>query len=337
MLGPVARFIDDYRIWHKVTFQRGRILETRSDRWREFDRPEECADPADFYPGHARAPILQTTGVAETDRARVVRFRFPSRHPIQRYPFAETNIVTGRFYWRRGPDAPVVVLGHGWAHDSLRAVETIYVEPLLEAGFSVALPVLSFHLERKPAGTYSGELMVSGDVVLTVEGFRQSVADLSGLVSWLRQAGHDKVGLLGYSLGGYVSGLVACLRADLDFVVIGAAGDSIVSPILDTDLGVNVREDLARTGMRERKNLEQAWGMISPGRLRLRIPKENVLLVAGLYDRIMLEESVRRLWDNWGRPPLSWQPQGHYSLLAVPGRLIRKSLPFLGRVAPPGA
>ena len=29
MLRPVAEFIDAYRIWHKVTFQRGRILTTQ--------------------------------------------------------------------------------------------------------------------------------------------------------------------------------------------------------------------------------------------------------------------------------------------------------------------
>jgi dienelactone hydrolase len=222
----------------------------------------------------------------------------------------------------------VVVLSHGWAHDDRRALELIFVEPLLEAGFSVALVSHPLHFERTPAGTWSGELMVTGDVRLTVAAFRQGVADLGGVVSWLRDEGM-RVGVLGYSLGGYLAALLACVREDLEAVVVAAAGDSVVSPILDTMLGVNVREDLSRSGMHERAALEMAWGSISPGRLAPRVPCERILLVGATWDRIMLASSVRRLHEAWGEPALRWEDQGHYTLLAMPGRLVRLSLPFL--------
>lgn len=334
MLRPVAELIDAWRIWHKVTFQRGRILTTRDDAWERFDRPELFADPRRFFPADGIVPSLSIAAGRGTPLADVARFRFPSLHPIQGYPYAETNTAAGLLYRnRRAPDAPVALLVHGWAHDGLRALETIYVEPLLREGFSVALPSHPFHFERTPAGTYSGELMVSGDVVLTVEAFRQGVADICGLINWLRHAGTRRLGLVGYSLGGYLAALVACLRDDLDFVVIGAAGDSVVSPILDTGLGVNVREDLSRSEMHRRERLERAWGIISPGRLVPRVSPDRLLLIGGLFDRIMLKTSVERLWESWGRPPIRWEEQGHYTLLAVPGRLVRRALPLLRRRA----
>ncbi|HET6374208.1 MAG TPA: alpha/beta hydrolase family protein [Candidatus Polarisedimenticolia bacterium] len=330
----IAESIDAARIWHKVTFRRGRILTTEGAAWEAFDSRDHYADPRLFYRTHGRIPEITIERERPSKLADVERFTFPSMHRIEGYPYAETNVATGRLYRLRGnPRAPVAVLSHGWAHDAVRTVEVIYVEPLLKAGFSVALPAHPFHFERTPSGTTSGELMVSGDVVLTVEAFRQAVADLCGLVGWLRQAGHGVVGVIGYSLGGYLAALTACLRDDLEFVVIGAAGDSVVSPILDTGLGVNVREDLAASGMHERERLERAWGIISPGRFRPRVPKERVLIVAGVYDRIMLPRSVARLWESWGRPQIRWENQGHYSLLAVPGRLVRRSLPFLSRCA----
>ena len=94
-----------------------------------------------------------------------------------------------------------------------------------------------------------------------------------------------------------------------------------------------MREDLAACGMHRRELLERAWGIISPERLSLRVDPRKVLLVAGRYDRIMLRDSVVRLWERWGRPPISWEDQGHYTLLAVPGRLVRRSQPLLRAVA----
>jgi len=57
------------------------------------------------------------------------------------------------------------------------------------------------------------------------------------VVSWLRDEGLT-VGVMGYSLGGYVAGLLACVRDDLAAVVIGAAGDSVV------EVAVGVVSDL---------------------------------------------------------------------------------------------
>ena len=329
MLRPLATFIDDYRIWYKVTFQRGCILTTRGDDWRGLSHPELLADPARYYGnGHAVPGIRRETPHAGR-LADVIPFSVPSAFPIEGYPYAETNTATGFLHLIRGrPDAPAIVLSHGWAHDDHHTVETFFVEPLLKAGFSVAVVAHPFHFDRTPAGTYSGELMVTGDVVLTAQAFRQGVADLSAVVSWLLDEGLA-VGVMGYSLGGYLAALLACVRDDLRAVVIGAAGDSVVSPILDTRLGVNVREDLSQSGMHARDRLEMAWGIISPGRLAPRVPRERILMVAAAWDRIMLPSSVRRLHDAWGGPALQWEPQGHYTLLAVPGRLVRRSLPFL--------
>ncbi len=339
MIRPVARFIDDYRIWHKITFERGRILRTRDASWETLDRPEHYREPCLVYPVNGTRPEPALAPLAEGSLAEVTRFTFPSLHPITAYPYPETNTVTGRLYrLRRAPDAPWIVVSHGWAHDAVRGIEMVYVEPLLKSGYNVALPAHPFHLERTPRGTYSGELMVSGDVALTVEAFRQAVADLCAVANWLAASGPGggrRVGLLGYSLGGYMASLVACLRDDLGAVVIAAAGHSVVSPILETRLGVNVREDLSWSGMDRPDRLERAWGVISPGRLPLRMSPSRVLLLAGIWDGIMLRSSVHRLWEGWGRPPSLWEREGHYTLLAVPGRVVRRSLAFLRERMPP--
>lgn len=318
--------IDRYRIWYKITFQRGRILATAADAWRRYADPP-FPDARRFFPCDGRIPEVRRIIEDAPRGVRIERLEFDSLHPI---PLAESNRAVGRFYRpAKRPDAPLVVLCHGWAHRKRRGIEHLYVRPFLRRGWAVLMLSHPLHFERTPAGVYSGELMVSGDAALTVEAFRQGVVDLGAAINFLLAQSARPWGLFGYSLGGYIAGLLGCVRSDPAFLVMAGCGDSLLSPILETSLGRNVREDLEATGLGERGRLERFWSTISPSSWRPAIPRERILLVAGRHDRIMLADSVKRLWEAWERPALRWLPRGHYTLLAAPGALMRASLPFV--------
>jgi pimeloyl-ACP methyl ester carboxylesterase len=332
MWKTICAGIDDYRIWYKITWQRGRILATDAGAWRRYADPLPFSSPGTFFPCDGAVPPVRVTEEPRLSGARVRRLEFPTLHPL---PFPETNRAVGHLYTPASlPAAPVVVLSHGWAHRGRGGIEHLYIRPLLRRGLSVLLMAHPLHYERTPGGAYSGELMVSGDAALTVEAFRQAVADTGAAVNYLLSEGFGPWGLFGYSLGGYVAALLACVRRDAAFLVVAGCGDSVISPILETKLGRNVREDLSQCGLLDREKLEIFWGTISPSRWALALPRERVLLVAGRYDRIMLPGSVERLWRAWGRPELRWLPRGHYTLLAAPRALMRASLPFIRQRLP---
>lgn len=323
--------LDRFRIWYKITCARGRVLATDPDAWQSLDRPEYFQDPGIFFHADGAVPRVTSKVVGRMGGAEVVRFTFPTLHPMG---FPETNVAVGRFYRNlRSPGAPVVMISHGWAHRTLRTIEHLYVRPFLRAGFSVAFVAHPLHFERTPRGAYSGELVVSADVVLTVEAFRQGVIDMLGTANWLRAAGHPRIGLFGYSLGSYLAGIMAAVRGDWEFVVLGGAGDSPASPILDTPLGRNIREDLQACGMLDRGKVTRSWRIISPAAFRPRVPADRILLLAGRYDRIILPASVRRLWRAWGRPRLEWLDRGHYTLLAINRGLMARAIPFMRRAS----
>ena len=318
---------DNFRIWYKITYRRGRVLATEGESWQALDDPAFFESPERFYDAHQRVPRVRAAVVGRIGGAEVQRFTFPTLHPMK---FPETNRAVGRFYRNtRQPRSPVVLISHGWAHKTLRTIEHLYVRPFLRAGFSVLFVAHPLHFERTPPGTYSGELVVSADVLLTVESFRQGVIDMLGAANWVRSLGHERVGLFGYSLGGYLAGLMAAVRDDWSFVVLGGAGDSPVSPILDTRLGRNIREDLQACGMLDRAKVGRAWKVISPGAFRPRVPLDRILLIAGRYDRIMLPASVRRLHKSWGKPRLDWLDRGHYGLLAANRGLMSRAVRFM--------
>src|SRR5207245_2213526 len=137
-------------------------------------------------------------------------------------------------------------------------------------------------------------------------------------------------------LGGYLAGLMAAIRGDWSFVVLGGTGDSPVSPIFDTSLGRNIREDLQACGMLDREKGRRAWRVVSPGSFRPRISRETMLMVAGRSDRILLPASVRRLWSAWRRPPIHWLDRGHYGLLATNRGLMAHAVAFMRQYAPHG-
>ena len=323
--------LDNFRIWYKINYERGRILATRGEAWRFLDAPSFFSRPELFYNADVAIPAVTERSVGRIAGATVSRFTFPTLHPLR---FPETNLAVGRIYRNsRQPGAPVVLISHGWAHRTIRTIEHLYVKPFLRCGFSVAFLAHPLHFERTPRGTSSGELTVSADVVLTVEVFRQGVIDMLGAANWLRSTGESRIGLVGYSLGGYLAGLAAAVRDDWTFVVLGGTGDSPVSPILDTSLGTNIREDLRACHMLDRGRLTRAWKIISPGAFRPRVPRDRILLVAGRYDRIMLPASVRRLWNAWRRPALHWMSRGHYTLLATNRGFLNRAIPFMHELA----
>ena len=318
---------DRFQIWFKITYKRGRVLATEGDTWKTLDAPAYFRDPGLFYHANGAVPRATRQVVGRIRGAVVSRGSFPTLH---RMSFPETNLAVGRFYRNvHVDDAPVVMISHGWAHRTLKTIEHLYVRPLLRAGFSVTFVMHPLHLERTPRGTYSGELVVSADVVLTVEAFRQGVIDMLGAANWMRSIGHRRIGLFGYSLGAYLAGIMAAVRGDWEFVVLGGVGDSPVSPILDTPLGRNIREDLESCGMLDRAKVTRSWKIISPGAFSPKVSREKILLLAGRYDRIMLPSSVRRLWNAWGRPSLQWLDRGHYGLLATNRGLMARAVPFM--------
>jgi hypothetical protein len=56
--------LDRFRVWSKITWQRGRVLATTGDSWKTHDAPEYLADPELFYRGQRKVPIVTTEKVS---------------------------------------------------------------------------------------------------------------------------------------------------------------------------------------------------------------------------------------------------------------------------------
>src|SRR5262249_1396975 len=119
---------------------------------------------------------------------------------------------------RLGPrPRPAVILIHGYLGGHYGMEERAWPVAWLDRkGLDVALPILPFHA---PRGDGRAPPLPSGDPRVTNEGFRQAAHDIRALAAWLRARGAPSVGVMGMSLGGYTTALLATLEPTLAFAV----------------------------------------------------------------------------------------------------------------------
>lgn len=211
---------------------------------------------------------------------------------------------------RRPFGTVLAVHGFSMGQPRIDAV-ALFASQWFEAGLDVALMTLPYHGRRTPSDArFSGERFAAPHVARLCEAVRRSVYEIRLLVDWLRARGSARVGLLGLSLGGYLSSLMAGLYDDLDFVI------PMVPPVCIGDLAWRFFEQSRYYGSAPgaaftRAEMRAAYRVHSPLTYPLRVPRERVLIIAGRGDRIVPAEHPYALWRHWGEPAIHWFSGSH--------------------------
>jgi pimeloyl-ACP methyl ester carboxylesterase len=176
-----------------------------------------------------------------------------------------------------------------------------------ELGIDVALVTLPYHGRRASSRCrYSGERFASWHVGRLNEAVRQSVHDVHLVTRWLAETTGAPVGILGVSLGGYVTALLASFRSDLAFAI------PLVPAVCLADLPLRL---LACRGGGAAPltfdELVRAYRIHSPLTYGLRLPRERVLVVGGRGDAVTPVTQARSLWRHWDKPRALWFSGGH--------------------------
>jgi hypothetical protein len=116
------------------------------------------------------------------------------------------NLVHARVIESKGQQVAVVVLPHWnapvWSYHSF----TRYFAKLGLTAVEVALP---YHGLRARNTSSISDYFLSANLGRTIRSVRQAVIDTRDVITWLNHRGHDRVALVGLSLGSCVAGLVA--------------------------------------------------------------------------------------------------------------------------------
>lgn len=322
VLQPLMQFVDRLKI----------ILSSKKPTVRHAPYTREMGhimdpaffqDPERFYfcPPRAEVRVLRESRLRGC-RLQEIAFRSPVETR-----WAENNTAYG--YHLRPETSrrlPAFLILHGWGRKSLWIELRRVGLRLARHGIESLFLVMPFHLRRAPAGSWSGEYMISGDVVRTAECFQQTVAEVRAILPWLRQS-CPAVGFLGMSLGGIIGHLAMTVEPFAAGVTMLASGNS-AGVTWEGRMTRHVKADIERAGI-GRAELEKIWAVTNPTLLARHNKVKNLLMMGGKFDEIVPPKFTLELWEALGRPSLRWYPCAHYSSFFFLGPIVDQAARFL--------
>ena len=268
---------------------------------------ERYAAAEDFF--RAPRPLVGLAEAVQRDEqgSRVVDLRWDSDDSTflpelrERYHRRPANQrAAARLWLHTDEPRPAMVLIHGYLAGQHSVEERLWPSRWLHhrLGLDLAFFVLPFHGVRAS----SRRLMrtppfPAADPRVTNEGFRQAIGDLMDLMSWLRARGAPHVGVMGMSLGGYTTALMATV-APVDFAV----------PVIPLTSLADFARDQGRLGHTpeeealEHAALDAVHHVISPLHRPPLVGPERVMIVAAEADRITPIRHAERLAEHFAVP-----------------------------------
>lgn len=291
-------------------------LRAALDHW---DAQGWLDDPASY---HRDPTPLAATGVSFRP-ARWNR-RWTYEHLSFESEFAPRPDEPGAVRWGRGDtvhgsalrhgdgtEHPWIVLLHGYgmgyAGMDLVGFKANHLHH--DLGLNVAIPAMPRHGPRRH---HHEDSLASLDIVQTVHNLTQAVWDVRRLVRWIRGTTGQPVGVMGLSLGGYMTSMVSSLE-DVDIAIAGI-------PVVELSMLIHNHAPRPVRRRAERHGLfgagaHTAMGLSSPLTMDPRVPTDRRFIFAALGDRMTTPEQADVLWEHWGRPPIHWYHGGHIGFI----------------------
>lgn len=275
-------------------------VESRPQRWGVFDMTQATFDSGFVPPPELGAPPawLDHPGNARA-RAWVLRHQRPGR--------------------------PWLLGIHGYRM-GLRWMDLRLFRPaelFARLGFNLVIPTLPLHGSRR-AGRWSGDGYLDGDLIAPMFAQAQALWDLRRWLAWIRsQEPSPRIGVVGYSLGGYNAALLAAHDTGLEFV---AAGIPVAdfSALLWTHLPIAQRDYLASHGV-DPARYRRSLAPVSPLSRPPQLPDTRLAIFAGTADRLVPPPQPAALARHWNIA-VDWYAGGHLTFMGEPavGEALRR-------------
>lgn len=267
--------------------------------------PRLISEPDAFFPPPGAPDVTAVAVRPYGRRGEVIDLSWPSGYVpfnatvADRYLRSSRNqIACARLFAHRDAPRPTALLLHGYMGGVYGVEERAWpIEWLFRRGLDVALGVLPFHGLRGSGGLKRPPFPGS-DPRVTIEAFRQAIGDLRALMRWLEARGAPAVGVMGMSLGGYTTALLATVDRRLAFAVPFIP----LASIADVAYAGGRLVGTASQQIRQRDLLEAVYAVVSPLARPALVPPAGRLVVGGRSDQITPVSHARRIAEHFDAP-----------------------------------
>ncbi|MFA1512701.1 alpha/beta hydrolase [Priestia aryabhattai] len=293
----------------------------------DFDHAPTNIDRDVFFEVPSSLADIDLNITSKENGYSIGEFGFESLIPSGDHP---NDYVRGESFLNEVGNKPNVIFVHGWRMKGFDRVKKIFHDSIMNnLGWNMYYYTLPYHLERQPeASLYSGEFMVSANINRTVESTRQAIVDLRALIQWMKNNKQGPVIIIGVSLGGFISNLVATLESEIDALVSIFYSNRLSYSIWNTIPGKYIRRDLESHGVNY-NNLVKYWELIEPNQALPKINKENILLISAKHDQYVHIQDADLLWESWGKPTRYVYNCGHAGIVLKRKKIEKDTISFL--------
>ncbi len=230
----------------------------------------------------------------------------------------ENNRVVVYLFSPPRPQGKVLVL-HTLGTKNLELEKEI-CRRFAQFGYESAALVMPYHLERRPIGLERGWGFLANPTTMR-ETLVQSVDDVRRFLDLWCDKG-EKVSIIGLSLGAIVGVLAMAVdeRVGLGAFIMGGGNFSLLIP---HSIVFGLKSH--KWSEEEMKVLED----VDPLKYAPLIPPRPVLMVNGRLDIVVPYNSSYSLWKAMGEPQVEWLWSGHYGVLLIKDKILRKVLKFI--------
>src|SRR5213082_2778001 len=299
--------------WTREWPCRNGFLPTRTDEeceryLREYNRRAIAASdeffsyrtPSDFRLENREVQVFSTREIPDPalenkvrgTRADFLRFTSPVHTA---YP--ENNLANARWFPAKGKSA--VVLLPQWNSDALS--HNTLCRILNRLGISVLRLSMPYHDIRRPAEIRRADYAVSANIGRTLDATRQGVLDIRCCLDWLEQEGHEKLGIVGTSLGSCYAFIAAAHDRRIQVAAFNHASTYFADVVWHGQSTRHIREGLE--AQIDAQRLRHLWSAISPMSYFeqfSRFPKKS-LIVYAKYDLTFLPQFSREVAAEFER------------------------------------
>jgi len=242
---------------------------------------------------------------------------------------AENNLARARYFparpeKARTPRTAVVVLPQ-WNAQPESHVEACRIFNFI--GMSALRLTLPYHEHRRPPELERADHLVSTNIGRTIQSMRQAVLDTRAAVSWLKQQGYERIGILGTSVGSCIAFLAFAHEP-----LINAGTFNHVSGYVADVAWRGLSTQHLREGFGEQLTLDELrdfWAPISPvpfiGRLK-EIGPRPVRFIAARYDLTfpldLTHQTIAEARRHQIPLDVVWLACGHYTMASMPWKAI---------------
>lgn len=223
-----------------------------------------------------------------------------------------------------------IILIHGWKSETLHRLDGLFLDSFIERKYNIYSYVQPFHMERTPNTSYSGEYYISADVNRTLKSVQQSVSDIRALINYIKTEKEEKVIIIGLSLGGIVSNLLAETEENIDGLVSLFYGNDLSFTIFESEVGKYIKKDFLKNNF-EYSLLKKSWSIINPSLRKPVIDLDKILLISGKDDKVVLDKNTSLVWQIWQNSKRYVYKCGHSGTALCKNRLRRDVLKFIDK------